>query len=86
MRKKDASNANQLLTVYINESKDEDVRDFIVNRNPDLALTVNFAAGSKGATTNMTDYLKKLEEQVSHVNQIRFENLHRFFYHSYHVV
>ena len=34
----------------------------------------------------MSKYLERLKEEVAHVNQIRFENLHRFFYHSYHVV
>jgi len=28
------------LTIFINESRDEDVKDFVVNRNPEFALTI----------------------------------------------
>ena len=34
------ADARQMLTVFLNESKDEDVRDFIINRNIEFALNV----------------------------------------------
>lgn len=34
------SNASQLLTVYLNESSSQAVQDFVINRNPEFALTV----------------------------------------------
>lgn len=81
MRNRVCSHPRQYLTVYVNESKKEDVRDFIINRNPDLALTINFPRPPPNSSImNLDIYLKKLKEKVSHVNQIRFENLHRFFY------
>ena len=34
------SNQKQLLCVYLNESRNMDVRDFVMNRNPEFALNI----------------------------------------------
>jgi len=34
------SNPRQLLTVFLSESEDETVKDFIVNRNPEFAYQI----------------------------------------------
>lgn len=64
------SNGSQLLTIFINESKNDDIRDFIVNRNPELALTVNWADKDKEREqgTDMIKYLSKLRKKVENMN------------------
>ena len=37
---KSLSNGRQLLTIILNESDQTDVRDFVINRNPELALNI----------------------------------------------
>ena len=37
---KSLSNGKQLLTIFLNESKETDVKDFVINRNPELALNI----------------------------------------------
>ena len=34
------SSPSQLLTIFLNESRHESIRDFVVNRNPEFALTI----------------------------------------------
>ena len=37
---KSLCNGRQLLTIILNESDQTDVRDFVINRNPELALNI----------------------------------------------
>ena len=38
--RKSLSNGRQLLTIFLNESDQTDVKDFVINRNPELALNI----------------------------------------------
>jgi hypothetical protein len=80
------SNCQELLNVFITESRDEDVKDFVVNRNPEFAIQVvhpqdqqTGAKDEKQCMERTKKYLKNLREHLKTVNQIKFENLN-FFY------
>ena len=70
-----------MLTVFINESRDEDVKDFVVNRNPEFALTVVHKSAQEEADANekVSKYLSNLTDKFNAVDQIKFENFNHFF-------
>lgn len=68
--------ANQLLTVFISESRDESVKDFIINRNAEFALQVNT---TRATEETMKKYVEETEEKFMPMNQIKFENVNTFF-------
>ena len=91
---KSLSNGKQLLTIFLNESKETDVKDFVINRNPELALNIiefqnktsenddlgdQYASHWQDEEHQMRTYLADVRENVKHLNNIKFENLHRFF-------
>jgi len=69
------------LTIFINESRDEDIKDFVVNRNPEFALTIVHKRPDEEAEANkkVKNYLKNLTDRFNAVNQIKFENFNHFF-------
>lgn len=80
-----------MLSVFITESNEEDVKDFVINRNPEFAIQVVHAEDIQGAQSGNVKteqellartqkYLNNLKEHLKTVNQIKFENLNRFFY------
>lgn len=48
-----------MLTVFINESRDESIKDFIVNRNPEFALTIVHNPNEQEANAKVEQYLKE---------------------------
>ena len=68
------------MTVFITESKDEDIKDFVVNRNPEFAVQVICADSKNPNTAEVDKYLNKLREKLKTVNHVKFENLNRFFF------
>jgi len=70
------SNCQQLLNVFINESTSEVIKDFVVNRNPEFAVSViHHKTPDEEAAANQraeTFYLKKLREELKTVNLIKF--------------
>lgn len=76
-----SSNSSQLLTVFINESRDEDVKDFVVNRNPEFALTIVHKSEQEEVEANekVSKYLDEMTDRFNAVNQIKFENFNHFF-------
>jgi len=75
------SNAQQLLTVFLNESKDESIRDFVINRNPEFALKIVRPDNStdKDQDNKVEAYLKRESQIFKTLNTVRFENLNRYF-------
>lgn len=73
------SNASQLLTVFINESKNESIKDFVVNRNPELALNIEPGPDPVEANEAMQLYLRNMKEKCRPLSQVKFENFHYFF-------
>lgn len=53
------SSHNQMLTICINESDQEDIKDFVINRNPELGLNIihnkSFLLGKEGENDQRTD-------------------------------
>lgn len=68
----------------INESTNEVIKDFVVNRNPEFAIQViqrKSPEEEKEADQRAKEkYLFRLREELKTVNLIKFQNLNRFFY------
>jgi len=75
------SNAQQLLTIFLNESKDESIRDFVINRNPEFALKIVRPDNStdKDQDNKVEAYLEREIQIFKTLNTVRFENLNRYF-------
>ena len=67
--------------MFINESRDEDVKDFVVNRNPEFSLTIVHKSVDEEAAANekVKKYIENLTDRFNAVNQIKFENFNHFF-------
>lgn len=67
----------------LNESRESDVKDFVVNRNPEFALEVIPYADNDKRWNNVQDqvahYLELVMRIVKNNGQLKFENLHRCF-------
>ena len=91
---KSLSNGKQLLTIFLNESYQTDVKDFVINRNPELALNIlefqnktkenddlgdEYASHWQNEEHQMRTYLADVRDNEKYLNNIRFENHHKFF-------
>ena len=63
------SNARQLLTIYLNESVEEDIKDFIINRNPELALNIHPFQKRTGEDAKNAKQWADENEQMAHYLQ-----------------
>jgi len=93
--KNESSTERECLSIFINESDQEDVKDFIVNRNPELGLNVVHPKSSRHEDDEMTPevqdeivkiYVQGLKEKVKSVRQLPFTNLNPFFHHTMGVI
>ena len=85
-----------MLTIILNESDQEDVKDFVVNRNPELGLNIlhpdsNLANYDKDKTKQECEevakiYTRLLKEKLKSMNQLQFNNLNTFFHHTLGVI
>jgi two-component sensor histidine kinase len=69
----------------LTESRDEDVKDFVINRNPEFALQIvhkNLGSEEEDANEKFNKYIQEMEERLKVCNQIKFENLNYFFKHN----
>jgi hypothetical protein len=81
------SNPRQLLTVFLCESKDDTVRDFVINRNPEFAYHIAHFGNTEEKeleTEELIDakvkkILDETRDDLKTLNTIRFENLNHFF-------
>jgi hypothetical protein len=79
-----------MLTVFLSESDQQDVKDFMVNRNPELILNILHPDSwmRDGDTKTREEceqvskiYVRNLREKLKSVNQVNFNNLNSFFHH-----
>jgi hypothetical protein len=85
-----------VLTVFLSESDQQDVKDFIVNRNPEFALNILHPnSWIRGDDTSKTReecdevakiYVRAMREKLKSVNQVNFNNLNSFFHHQMGVI
>ena len=75
------SNPQQMLTIFLNESKDESIRDFVINRNPEFAFKIVRPDGKDDESMDreVAKFLEREEQLFKTLNTVRFENLNRYF-------
>ena len=85
-----------MLTIILNESDQEDVKDFVVNRNPELGLNIlhpdstllnNDKDKNKHECEEVAKiYTRTLTEKLKSMDQLQFTNLNTFFHHTLGVI
>lgn len=76
------SNGRELLTIFLNESTEPEVVDFVIKRNAELALNVLPIQEKESEETKriqMEKYLKPTKKVMENFTLVKFENLHRLF-------